>query len=98
MIKIKHMTFTKHNDPSHGWLAVKRSLLEQLGLLDQISPYSYQKGKTVYLEEDGDMTKFLNILEAKGFTFSFKESHTNNRSPIRGYQNFVRTNGTTAGV
>lgn len=87
MIKLNY-TFTKHNDPSHGWLAVKRSLLEQFGLLDKISQFSYQKGKTVYLEEDGDMGVLLNFLTNNGISFSFKESHTDKRSPVRSYQGF----------
>lgn len=47
-----------YEDPGHGWLEVTRAELEQLGLLDKISGYSYQDRMFVYLEEDSDMIKF----------------------------------------
>lgn len=52
-------------DPSHGWLAVKRPELVELGIETQISGYSYQKGDYVYLEEDSDAPKFMDAWEAK---------------------------------
>ena len=47
-------------DPGHGWLEVTRAELARLGILKQISSYSYQSrdGRFVYLEEDSDMAKF----------------------------------------
>ena len=51
--KIKSFNF--HMDAGHGWLAVKRKALEDADLLNQVSDYSYQRGETVYLEEDSDM-------------------------------------------
>jgi hypothetical protein len=78
-----------HTDPAHGWLAVKRKELEELGLLDKISPYSYQRGETVYLEEDADMALFHN---AKGFTdnsyYETKFSKGDRASPIRSYASY----------
>ena len=40
------------SDPGHGWLEVPRSLLSELGILEEITTYSYQKKELVYLEED----------------------------------------------
>ena len=77
-----------YSDPGHGWGAVKRKLLTDLGIADKISTYSYQKGETVYLEEDCDLGVLIGALKAKGNTIEFKEKHTDNRSPIRSYDCF----------
>lgn len=76
-----------HTDPGHGWLAVKRSELQRLGIEDQISAYSYQRGGTVYLEEDSDAYKFIQAKKAIGEEVSHRESHQE-RTPIRGYEGF----------
>ena len=59
-LKIKH-----HSDAGHGWYAVKRKLIEELGIQYEISGCSYEKGNTVYLEEDSDMRKFCKALAKK---------------------------------
>jgi hypothetical protein len=82
-IKIKF-----YSDPGHGWAAVKRDLINSLGIADKISYYSYQKGNTVYLEEDCDLSTLITTLKDKGVTVTFDERHTNNRSPIRSYEQF----------
>jgi hypothetical protein len=76
-----------HADPGHAWLAVKRKELVRLNILNKISPFSYQKGGTVYLEEDCDASIFLNAKKALGEEVAFKETHLEN-TPIRNYQNF----------
>lgn len=75
-------------DPSHGWLAVKRTVLQQLGILHQITPYSYEKGATVYLEEDADATLFVETAKKMGIEFDIDYKHTNGRSPVRSYKSF----------
>lgn len=55
-----------HTDPGHGWLAVNREELERLGILYDISEYSYQRGVEVYLEEDSDAVRFLKAKEEAG--------------------------------
>lgn len=75
-------------DPGHGWAAVKRQVLVDLGILDKITYYSYQRGQTVYLEEDCDLSTFATALALKGETIEYQESHTNNNSPIRSYERF----------
>lgn len=57
-------TYTYFTDPGHGWLRVKRAELNDLGIANKISPYSYMRGDYVYLEEDCDMAKFM---KAKGW-------------------------------
>lgn len=85
-------TYIYHTDPGHGWVAVKRKELEELNLIDKISPYSYQKGKTVYLEEDGDLSIFIETLfEKKGIRFKncYRSSYQE-RSPIRSYNSYTK--------
>ncbi len=88
--KIKATFF---NDAGHGWLSVKRSLLKDLGILNKISGCSYQKGKSVYLEEDCDVNTLFEALKAKhGISnlnefFNIKNSYKDS-SPVRSYSNF----------
>ena len=82
-IKIKVYT-----DPGHGWAAVKRSVLKDFGIEDKISSYSYQKGATVYLEEDCDLSTFVAALKEKGYNPVYIEKHTDKRHPIRSYDSF----------
>jgi len=77
-----------HSDPGHGWLAVKRSELIKLNILDKVSPYSYQRGGTVYLEEDCDASLFFKAKEAIGEKVDYRESHLEN-TPIRHYESFA---------
>lgn len=85
-------TFKYYQDAGHGWVAVKRQLLHDLGIADKISPYSYQKGKTVYLEEDCDASTFFNAYILKYGKDSYYTKTTDNRwpdrSPIRSYENY----------
>ena len=83
-------TYIFHSDPGHGWLAVKRAELIRLNILDRVSPYSYQNGQTVYLEEDGDASLFLNRKEEVGEEVESKESYQDN-TPIRRYAGFQIT-------
>lgn len=53
-------TYHAYSDGGHGWLKVPRKELHELGIADQISPYSYELGDWVYLEEDGDLSTFAN--------------------------------------
>jgi hypothetical protein len=51
-----------YEDGSHGWLQVPRSLVVAMGIEGKISGYSYQRLNDVYLEEDCDLSVFLNTL------------------------------------
>lgn len=80
-----------YTDSGHGcWVAVKAKTLADLGLSDKISTFSFMKGKTVYLEEDQDLTTFVNAYMTKfGEKPEFVTKHTEKRSPIRTYQPYV---------
>lgn len=77
-----------YSDPGHGWGAVKRKILFDLGIADKITPYSYQKGNTVYLEEDCDLSTLVTTLATKGIVIQYEQHSTNRRSPIRSYDRF----------
>jgi hypothetical protein len=80
-----------HVDAGHGWIAVKRKELERLGILNKITNYSYQRGGTVYLEEDCDATTFFNAKEKAGEGLTkeqIRESYQD-RSPVRSYAYFT---------
>lgn len=73
----------KYDDPSHGWIAVPRQWLAALGIAGDISGYSYQRGGTVYLEEDQDATTFDRVAKSKGYNIFVDVRHTNVSSRIR---------------
>jgi hypothetical protein len=82
--------FHVYNDPGHGWCKVPVKFLEELGVMDEITPYSYLLGEHAYLEEDQDASTFVRALEAKGIPFTWVSHHTNRRSRIRDYPAFSR--------
>ena len=82
------MRLNFYEDPGHGWLAVPLPLLERLGLLDSISPYSYMRGMLAHLEEDCDYSRFAVAMRDAGLSFTVREHHTDKRSKIRGYCQF----------
>jgi len=47
------------HDPAHGWLKVRESELDILGIRNRISRHSYHQGAFAYLEEDRDAGLFL---------------------------------------
>lgn len=60
-------TFTFWFDPGHAWLEVTREEATALGVINRISAYSYQTpdGKTLYLEEDCDASRFIDAYIAE---------------------------------
>ena len=83
------LTLKYYSDPAHGWLAVKRDLLSDLGIATKVSYYSYQKGQTVYLEQDRDMFMLIDALAERGVMVRFKEHHTDRPSRIRNYYHYL---------
>lgn len=97
MRKQKKYCFRCYEDPGHGWLKVLRKHIEALGIADKITPYSYQRGEYVYLEEDGDLSLFMDTLRKfcghKNIVIT--GTHTNNQSRIRGYDCYQDTSKKT---
>jgi hypothetical protein len=80
------MKINAYSDPGHGWAAVPLTLLDRLGLLDQITTYSYMRGKYAYLEEDCDLDAFMTAARAAGLAVEFRQWVSGyRRSRIRGY-------------
>lgn len=78
-----------YTDPGHGWLAVKRKLVDQYMANDAVTCYSYMKGSTVYLEEDYDAPRFLEAIKAAGFVVEIEHRNSPTKdSPIRRYEHF----------
>jgi hypothetical protein len=78
-----------YSDNGHGWLSVKRQKLIDLGILEKISSYSYQKGQTVYLEEDCDAALYMDAYKEKfGILPEYNEIIIDVLSPIRSYEHF----------
>ena len=86
-----------HQDGGHGWLCVKRSELEALGIADRITPFSYQKNQSVYLEEDLDYTTYHDALKQRGIELEqvdgkiFDKPH-----PIRRFEAYQPTSARKA--
>lgn len=83
------MKYQFYSDPSHGWLKVSIQELEQLGIQNKISSYSYMNKGFAYLEEDCDLSLFF---KTKGFTDFDKNvksnRQSNKQSKIRSYDSY----------
>ena len=78
------------SDPGHGWLHVKREELTRLGIADKISAYSYQHGGMVYLEEDMDVSTFIDAKQRHNEPFDFENVNFANvrHTVIRSYEHY----------
>ena len=83
-------TILFYSDPGHGWAKVPKKELVKLGIANEISGFSYEKGEFAYLEEDCDLEKYIMALRAKGIVYKFKETHTNRQSKIRNYYHYSK--------
>ena len=86
---MKTLKLTFHTDAGHGWLKVNRADIDALGIADQISSYSYQKGDFVYLEEDCDASRFFEAAKAAGWILNMKDQNCAGYSAIRNYERFT---------
>ena len=82
----RELLFT--SDPGHGWLRVSRADLEKLGILEEITSFSYQMGDDVYLEEDQDAGTYLKALDARGIPRPSIKEESVESTPIREYAHF----------
>jgi hypothetical protein len=84
----KTFTVVVYSDPGHAWGKVKRQVLNNLGIADKVSAYSYQLRDNVYLEEDCDLALLHDTLSKQDVRIKFVEKHTNRDSKIRSYERF----------
>lgn len=92
--KLTEMTLTYHQDPSHGWIEVPLTMIDDLGIASQITPYSYRSEDRgmAYLEEDRDAVVFLRAYEAThGLKVAIVESHLDRPHWIRGLAMFTQS-------
>ena len=82
---MKSIKRTFYSDPGHSWLCVKLYELEELGIHNKISSWSYRNNGFAYLEEDCDAGVYINAINKLGYTVEFVEKHTDQESPIRSY-------------
>jgi hypothetical protein len=85
---MKTKTIQVFADPGHAWAKVSKKELEKLGIQEKISGYSYQRNGFAFLEEDCDLSIYLETLKQNGVGVKFKESHTNKQSRIRNYEGY----------
>ena len=85
-------TYKFHSDAGHGWLAVPKHEIQELGIAVDISQCSYQKGGMAYLEEDCDAPLFIRTFEAKSKTAIkiIEDVYDGAESPIRNYESYNR--------
>lgn len=86
---MKTKNYKCYSDPGHGWAVVTRKELIQLGIEHKISRFSYQRGDKVYLEEDADLSLFVNTQLANGIKPKFNGTSSDKQSRIRNYASFV---------
>jgi hypothetical protein len=55
-------------DPWHAWLRVPLSDLDELGIRNQITMFSYFNDKYAYLEEDCDYETYMDAMNEVGIT------------------------------
>lgn len=79
------LTFTFYTDPSHGWLEVPFDVLAKVGVVEEITQFSYMDEVNAYLEEDCDASTFMEAFFRKygKEAFGHTEQHSNRSSSIR---------------
>lgn len=75
--------YTYYYDGGHGWLCVTKAELKRLGLLKDISPFSYKDADVVYLEADCDLARFTSAKKKIGEQVEVREVSHGDASPIR---------------
>ncbi len=80
---LKGKVFKFYSDPGHGWMAAKITDVFRLGIQHKISPYSYVRGLTVFLEEDCDASAFITKYKEVVGDLYYESKHTNERHWIR---------------
>lgn len=84
---MKNLTVTTYSDPGHGFARVSHKIIRELGIAEQISRCSYMNVKYVYLEEDCDLTLFMNACKDK-YNVTFNEKYADNLASCRSYSTY----------
>jgi hypothetical protein len=86
---MKCFTIILYSDPSHAFGKVKRQVLKNLNIENEISTYSYQRGDYVFLECECDLSLLCKRLAEHDTKVKFVERHTNKQSRIRDYERYA---------
>mgnify|MGYP003659893723 CR=1 FL=1 len=86
---MKTFTVIVYSDGGHAWGKVKRDVLRNLGIANQVSSYSYQRNDYVYLEEDCDLFLLQQAMDKDNVRLKFVERHTDRESKIRSYERYA---------
>jgi len=79
------LILTYHVDPEHGWIEVSETIVDQLGIKDKISEYSYYSftRKSYFLEEDFDAGLLLQALKDRGIEYVIRNKEHKGEAFIR---------------
>ena len=93
---MKTRTFRLYSDPGHAWVRVPIPFLVRLignHWRSVFTPFSYERGDYVYLEEDEDAARFIHWCRANAIEPIFKPASTGiaTRSRIRTYERLSPT-------
>ena len=88
--KKQELRIPYHRDLGHGWLEVKISLLKELGIENQITPFSYldTSGEIAFLEEDVDATLFMKRIKQEKRPYKFLRIDNGETSFIRSLKHY----------
>jgi len=82
-----------YEDAGHGWVAVPRRMVSNLGLIDTTTGYSHQSksGRVVYLEEDVDAPRFAEAYQKRfGTKPEFESRYMGRTGRIRRYPEYSK--------
>lgn len=85
---MKRITLNIYNDPGHAWAKVSIDTLQKIGLINQVSSYSYIHNNNAYLEEDCDLSLLLDTLDKLNIRYKLKHNYANKSSKIRSYDHY----------
>lgn len=86
---MKTFTVIMYSDPGHSWAKCRREVLNNLGIANKVSAYSYQRGDYVYLEEDCDYPLLVDALRQRNTRIKCVGRISNKASRIRSYERYV---------
>jgi len=77
------ITLNWHSDPGHAWLEAPATLLDAAGLTRKdFTKHSYVSSSgAMYLEEDCDAPKLLDVLKTKGVHVEYRERNYMKHAP-----------------
>lgn len=90
---MKQKKYDVYGDSGHSWCKVKFSEIIKLGIHNEISNFSYTRGDYVYLEEDCDLTVFVEALKKVNIKPYWKMHYTDKVSKIRSYSRYIPVMG-----